>query len=354
MVPLDNTTARGARLLVGIPCLNEEATIAEVIASIPRDIPGVAQVDILVVDDGSTDSTAARAAAAGARVLSHGTNRGVGVAFQTMLRFAVENGYDALSNIDADGQFDANDIPRLVAPILKGEADFVTGSRFVDRALIPENMPGVKRWGNERMSALISTLSGRKYHDVSCGFRAYGREALLQLNLHGRFTYTQETFLDLTHKGLRVVEIPVVVKYFEGRKSRVAGSILTYAMRTSSIIFRIYRDYQPLRFFVGLALSFMLVGAGFASILFGHYLMTGMFTGQIWSGFVGGGLFLVGLLFLILGVVADMLDRIRMNQERILYELKRRAHEQKAEPRSAAFSSDTSSPPLTKISGGRA
>ncbi|MBI1944767.1 MAG: glycosyltransferase family 2 protein [Deltaproteobacteria bacterium] len=316
---------RPLRLLIALPCLNEAETVAKVIASLPRELPGVGSVDVLVVDDGSTDQTRARAQAAGAHVISHGYNRGVGAAFQTMLRYAVEQGVDLMANIDADGQFDAAEIALLVAPIVAGEADFVTGSRFVDRALIPHNMPGVKRWGNERMSTLISTLTQKKFHDVSCGFRAYSREALLQLNLHGRFTYTQETFLDLTAKGLRVKEVPVHVSYHEGRKSRVASSIPKYAVRTASIILRLYRDYNPLKFFFALAASFMVPGIGFIAFLGWHYLTTGLFTGQIWAGFVGGALSFVGLMFGILGVLADMLDRIRVNQERILYELKRRA-----------------------------
>lgn len=315
---------RPLRLLIALPCLNEEATVATVIASLPTTLQGIASVSVLVVDDGSTDGTRARALAAGAHVISHGYNRGVGAAFQTMLRYAVEQGVDLMANIDADGQFDASEIALLVAPIVAGEADFVTGSRFVDRALIPHNMPGVKRWGNERMSTLISTLTQKKFHDVSCGFRAYSREALLQLNLHGRFTYTQETFLDLTSKGLRVKEVPVHVSYHDGRKSRVASSIPKYAMRTASIILRLYRDYNPLKFFFALAAGFLVPGLCFIAFLGWHYLTTGLFTGQIWAGFVGGALSFVGLMFSILGVVADMLDRVRVNQERILYELKRR------------------------------
>src|SRR5688572_6054479 len=175
------------RLLVGVPCLNEAATIGAVLDAVPTRIDGVDDVVKLVVDDGSTDGTAREAVSHGAVVVSHGVNRGVGVAFQSMLRYAVENGFDALVSIDADGQFDAADIPRLVAPILERRADMVTGSRFVDRSFIPATMPTMKRWGNDRMANLISALTGRRFHDVSCGYRAYGREALLNLNLHGRF-----------------------------------------------------------------------------------------------------------------------------------------------------------------------
>jgi glycosyltransferase involved in cell wall biosynthesis len=249
-------------------------------------------------------------------------NRGVGVVFSTALRVAVEGHYVAMVNIDADNQFDPADIRRLIAPIASDEADFVTASRFKDPALVPK-MPPVKLWGNRRMSQLVSTLTGRKFYDVSCGYRAYGREALLRLNLHGRFTYTQETFLDLADKGLRIVEVPVAVRYFDDRVSRVAGNLWVYGTRTASIIFRVYRDYHPLRFFWRLGLAMGLVGLAFWTILLVHYLRTSMFTGQIWSGFVGAVFVGIGLSFFVLGVVADMLDRLRVNQERILYELKR-------------------------------
>ena len=314
---------RSKRLLVVIPCLNEAATVGGVITDIPRAIDGVGEVVVAIVDDGSSDDTAAVAKAAGAVVLSHGENRGVGAAFQTALAYAVAQRFDVMCNIDADRQFDPNDIPRLVKSIVDDESDFVSASRFVDKAFTPD-MPAVKHWGNLRMSALVSGLAGRRFHDVSCGFRAYSREALLNLNLHGRFTYTQETFLDLAFKGLRIREIPVTVKYFADRKSRVAGNLFKYGQRTSSIIFRLYRDYHPLRFFWSIAAFFLFVGFAFGTILLVHYARTGLFTGQIWSGFVGGFFAVVGLALGIVGVVADMLDRIRVNQERILYLLKKR------------------------------
>jgi glycosyltransferase involved in cell wall biosynthesis len=316
------------RLMVGIPCLNEADTVADVIKAVRQQVtaltlPGLTVLDVVIVDDGSRDQTAQVATEAGAAVLSHGYNRGVGIAFQTMLQHAMRHGYDAMVNIDADGQFDAAEIIKLVGPVFRGEADFVSGSRFMPGSPPPQNIPPIKLWGNHQMSKLIGSLAGRRFYDVSCGFRAYSRECMLWLNLHGRFTYTQETFLDVSSKGLRTQEVPVTVRYFDGRVSRVANSITKYAMRTSSIILRVYRDYHPLKFFGVIAMGFFCVGVLLLSWLSYHYLTTGKFTGQIWAGFTGGGFALVGLLLLIVGVVADMLDRIRVNQERILYLLKR-------------------------------
>jgi hypothetical protein len=173
------------------------------------------------------------------------------------------------------------------------------------------------------MSALINRLAGRSFHDVSCGFRAYSREALLQLNLHGRFTYTQEALHDQSRQQLRSLEVPIRVQYFPGRRSRVAGSLPRYTVKTLSTIIRFYRDYNPIPFFWTISGVCAVVAAGLGALLMNHYLQFGYFTGHIWAGFVGGFFALLSLVFFVVGLVADLLDRIRDNQERILYLLKR-------------------------------
>lgn len=315
-------TGHGLRLLVAIPCLNESATIADVIQHVPRAMPGIDHVDVLVVDDGSSDGTSEQAKVAGAIVIRHAINRGVGTAFQSAVAYAVENHYDIMVNIDGDRQFNPEDIPKLVAPTLAGEADMVTASRFIDPALVPD-MSKVKLVGNHMMSYLISRLVRQKFFDVSCGFRCYSREALLRLNLHGAFTYTQETFLDFAVKNLRIKEVPIEVKYFKDRKSRVAGNIWRYAVNTATIIFRGYRDYFPLRFFIRVAAIFAIPGALLTIAFFINYAMTGHFTGFLFAGFSAAFLFAMATIFLVLGVLADMLDRIRSNQERVLYILRK-------------------------------
>jgi glycosyltransferase involved in cell wall biosynthesis len=317
----DNSVAK--RLLVAIPCLNEAATIAQVVSEVPRLLPGIAQVDVVVVDDGSSDSTATEATTAGATVLRHPRNLGVGTAFQTAVNYAVENRYDLMVNIDGDRQFNPGDIPKLVLPVLADRAEMVTASRFADSEMTPD-MPRVKLVGNHLMSYLISRLVRQKFCDVSCGFRCYSREALLQLNLHGAFTYTQETFLDFAVKRLTILEVPVAVVYFPDRKSRVAGSILKYAVNTATIIFRGYRDYFPLRFFWSITLLFAIPALLGAAIFFGHYLATGRFTGYLFAGFLSAFFAIMSTVFFVVGIVADMLDRIRSNQERILYRIKKR------------------------------
>jgi glycosyltransferase involved in cell wall biosynthesis len=316
-----DVTSAPLRLLVAIPCLNEAATIGRVVRGVPRTMPHVGQVDVVVIDDGSHDDTAGAAQAAGATVIRHAHNRGVGLAFQTAVNHAVELRYDLMVNIDGDCQFDPQDIPKLVEPVVSGQADMATASRFADPLLTPD-MPRVKLVGNHMMSSLISTLVGTRYADVSCGFRCYNRESLLRLNLHGAFTYTQETFLDFAAKRIEIQEVPIQVRYFADRKSRVASSIVRYALNTATIILRGYRDYHPLRFFWGLSALFAIPAFLFAALFLGHYWMTGMFSGYLFAGFTAGFLSLIAMVFFVLGIVTDMLDRIRTNQERMLYLLK--------------------------------
>lgn len=309
------------KLVVFIPALNEEHSIQRVIASLPNLINVVEAVTCLVVDDGSVDRTAELAFASGAQVVSHGRNRGVGAAFHTALEYALTEEADILVGIDADGQFNPAEIPALLLPILENKADMVVGNRFA--AGKPANMHRLKYWGNQMVAKLISSITGQVFRDVSCGFRAYNREALLHLNIFGEFTYTHETILSLAYQGLRLSDLPISVEYFEGRKSRVAGSILRYAIQTSKIILRVLLDYRPIRVFGTFGGACMLIGAGFEVFLWVHYVLTGSFTPYKSTGFIGLGFIIFGLLILIIALIADMLNRLRINQDKLLYELKR-------------------------------
>lgn len=316
--------ARGeATLCVVIPALNEAATIADVIGRIPRDISGIARTIVVVVDDGSSDETPRLAEEAGATVVSHMSNRGVGAAFQTGIEQALAMGADYIVNMDGDGQFNPEDIRALLAPLIEEGVEMATASRFIDPAFYPE-MTRVKFYGNRYMSRLISHLCGKRFYDVSCGFRAYRRDALLRLNLFGAFTYTQETFLDLSFKGVQIREVPVRIRGTrEFGKSRVASNLFAYAFQTGKIIFRSYRDYQPMRLFGGFALALLVASAILGVFFFGHYFLNGRFTPHIWAGMTSGALLGLSALMFITGLIADMLARIRINQERMLYLLKK-------------------------------
>lgn len=311
-------------LCVILPALNEEATVADVIRRIPREIEGISNIRVIVLDDGSTDATRAESIKAGAEVISHPSNRGLGVAFRTGTSRALELGADYVVNMDSDGQFDPADIPTLLAPLLDGRTDCVTASRFADKALVPE-MNQVKLYGNHMMSWLISKLVGQRYYDVSCGFRAYTQDTLLHMNLQGRFTYTQETFMDLLFKGLRIEEVPVKVLGTRAvGKSRMASSISRYAFRTSKIIFRTFRDYYPLRVFGAIAAIFLVASLAFFAFLGIHYFQIGSFSPHKWAGFAGAFLGAIGVIVAVAGLLADMFVRIRLNQDLILYMMKKK------------------------------
>jgi glycosyltransferase involved in cell wall biosynthesis len=309
------------KLIIDIPALNEEEQIGQVIASLPKNMNGIDTIEFLVVDDGSTDATTITAREAGAMVIRHPVNRGVGAAFQSAMRHALENGADLLVTVDADGQFDAAEIPMLIEPILDGQADMVVGNRFAFG--IPANMPRLKYWGNQQVAKLIRTIAGQTLQDVSCGFRAYSREALLRLNIFGEFTYTHETIISLAYQGLRVAECPISVRYFQERRSRVADSVLRYAIQTSKIILRTTLDYRPLRIFGTLGSVLVGIGVLFEAFLLGHYFLTQAYSPYKALGFIGLAFIVFGMLVLIIALVADMINRMRLGQDKVLYELKK-------------------------------
>ena len=309
-----------SRLLIYLPALNEAERIAGVIQSIKQqDLPLGA--DILVVNDGSTDNTKALALEAGAQVVSHPTNRGVGSAFQSAQEYALEHNYDYLVSMDADGQFDPIEIPMLLAPLMENGHILTLGTRFHNGR--PEHMSAIKYRGNHWVNSIIGGIGGMKLADASCGFRAYSREALLRLNLQGQFTYTHETILDLLNKGCSIAQVPITVQYFPERQSRVAGSITQYAIRASRIIFKCQKDYQPFRFFGSIALLVLLVSlllGGFVGI---HWARTGMISPYKSLGIIALGLLTIAFLLFTTALIADSLGRLRVNQEKILYETRK-------------------------------
>jgi glycosyltransferase involved in cell wall biosynthesis len=322
------------KLVVTIPALNEAVTIAQVITGVPRKIQGINEIEVIVVNDGSTDGTADEAAAAGALVVNLHNRPGLGKVFSTGFERAMRRGADIIVNIDGDGQFDPADIPRLVKPILEGEADFVTCSRFADPALWPE-MPRVKFWGNRVVTGIINWVcGGTRFSDVSCGFRAFNREAAYRLTLFGRFTYTQETFIDLFGKGLRMAEVPLKVRGVrEHGTSRVASSIFKYATSSLPIILRAMRDIQPLKFFGGIAALLFVPAMVLGGFVTGYYIVKGRtspFTSLIT---MSGVLMTLSFLLGVLALLADMLGRHRKISEELLYLARRRMYAGKKPPR---------------------
>jgi glycosyltransferase involved in cell wall biosynthesis len=307
------------QLLVIMPALNEELLIGKVIREIPKEIEGIDSIEVLVIDDGSTDDTARVAREAGAGVVSLHANMGLGIAMQRGIDEAVRRGADYAVNIDSDGQFNPKDIPKLLEPLTSGEADFVSASRFKDKSLVPK-MPVVKRFGNWGMSKIVSWICGQTFADVSCGFRAYTRETMLQLVLSGSFTYTQESFILLAQRNLRIREVPLKIRGVrEQGQSRIASNLFRYAYRTLGIIYSCVRDFSPGSVFNAAAFALTTLATGLAGFFVWHRLSTGQFSPHIWAGFLSAFLYGVGFMMFWIGQVAIIVAGQRRLQERQLY-----------------------------------
>ncbi|MDB5326867.1 MAG: family 2 glycosyl transferase [Phycisphaerales bacterium] len=334
------------KLIVTIPALNEEKTIGDVIRGIPRDIQGIDEVEVIVCNDGSTDKTAELAEEAGAIVLNITGRPGLGRVFRTGMDRAMRRGADVVVNIDGDGQFNSGDIAKLIQPIINDEADFVTCSRFKDPSLHP-TMPGVKFWGNKVVTNIINWVcGGSDFSDVSCGFRAFNREAIYRMTLFGRYTYTQECFIDLFSKGCRIVEVPLKVRGVrEHGKSRVASSIVKYATNSLPIILRAMRDIQPLKFFGGIAGILFALGTLVGGFTFFWWVFNTEIVHRLADGTadrwvhktapftslitVSGVLFVLSFLIGAVALLADMMGRHRKISEEMLYLARRRIYSSK-------------------------
>jgi glycosyltransferase involved in cell wall biosynthesis len=310
------------KLIVIIPAYNEAKSIREVLKQMPNLKSMKINLQPVVIDDGSTDRTTEIAQGSGAVVIRHAQNEGLGKTIQDGIKYFLEQDAEILVNIDADLQYDPGDIQKLIQPILDGTADFVTAQRFSEGEgsnARPENMSRIKFWGNQVMTKLVNLLAGTNLGDVSSGFRAMNREAVLNLNLMGNYTYTHETIIDLACKKLRLLSVPIRVRYFSDRQSKVASNLLQYTNQTLRIILKAFRDYRPLYFF-GILAAIPLI-SGFVMIVFMliHFLIAGEFTPYKFIGFTGIYLFSLGLILIIIGFLADVMAGIRMTLEKQLY-----------------------------------
>lgn len=313
-------------LVVIIPAFNEAATVASVIDGARKPIDGVDSIKVVVIDDGSTDDTAQIASETGVKVVSFGHNKGLGAAFSQGLRSALSLGPDIIVNIDADGQFNPEDIPKLLGPIIEGKADMVTASRFADPSLVPK-MPWIKKWGNKRVASIVNRLAGQKLCDVSCGFRAYSRDAALRVTLLGGHTYTHEVILDMAFRGMRIIEVPVkIIGTREFGKSKVANNLWKYGWNSLVIMLSAFRDYRPMRVFGGISLTFLVLALACGGFITIHFLKTGAFSPYIFVAFIAGGCAFIALICYITALLAGMINRLRILQDEQLFLLRKKEY----------------------------
>lgn len=305
------------KLIVQIPCFNEEETLPATVADIPREIEGVEKVEILVIDDGSTDRTVEVAHALGVdHVVCNKHNVGLARTFRFGLDAALQAGADVIVNTDGDNQYMGADIPLLIAPVLSGQADMVIGDRQTDKI---EHFSRSKKFLQWFGSGVVRKFAGIWVPDAVSGFRAFSRDAALKLNIVSAYSYTIETVIQAGKKQLAVQSVPIRINP-ETRKSRLFKNVPDFVMRQVITIIRMYAMYQPLRFFfyMGATLSALGLIPVFRFLYF--YLVEGS-AGYIQSLVLGGVLLMMGFISLIAGLVADLISFnrqiIEMTLERI-------------------------------------
>jgi len=309
------------KLIVQIPCYNEEKTLPITLEHIPRKIEGVDVVEILVIDDGSTDNTVAVAKAHGVdHIVRFTNNKGLAEGFLAGLDASLRLGADIIVNTDGDNQYSGADIEKLIEPILNGRADIVVGDRQVNT--IPHFSP-LKKKLQHLGSWVVRQVSGTDIPDTTSGFRAFSREAALKINVVSKFSYTLETIIQAGKKNIAIGHVPVATNQ-KLRESRLFKSTLSYIKRSISTIIRIYMMYEPIKTF------FLIGGTIFTGglILSLRFLYFYFFTphggqGHIQSLILAAVLFIVGFQVMVIGLLSDLIADNRRLLEDTLYRVKK-------------------------------
>ena len=306
------------KLIVQIPCLNESETLAIALADLPREVAGFDSVEWLIIDDGSSDGTAEVARRNGVdHVVRHPVNRGLAVGFMTGIEACLKLGADVIVNTDADNQYCAADIPKLVAPILNEEADIVIGARPIDDT---EHFSWIKKKLQRLGSWAVRMASQTDVADAPSGFRAISREAAMRLNVFNSYTYTLETIIQAGQSNLRISSVPVRTNG-DLRPSRLVKSIPSYVKRSLLTIVRVFVIYRPLALFVYIGSLLMLVGVA-AGARFLYFYLVGSGGGHVQSVVFASLFITLGVLCYMMGLIGDLISTNRKLLERINLQLR--------------------------------
>jgi len=307
------------KLVIQIPCLNEATTLPATLADLPRSVPGIDVVEVLVIDDGSRDGTADVARALGVdHVVRLRRNKGLAAAFTAGIDACIKQGADYIVNTDADNQYAGHEIPKLLAPLLSGEADIVIGDRNIAEL---HHMSWRKRQLQGLGSWVVRQVSNTSVPDTTSGFRAYTREAALRMTIVSEFSYTLESIIQAGKKRMAIAHVPVATNP-RTRDSRLFDSLFSYVKRSSATIVRIYAMYEPLKVFVLLG-SALLLGGFVLGARYAYFWAMGDIRGHLQSAILSVLLLILGFQTLQWGIMADLVASNRKLLEDLLYRVRK-------------------------------
>jgi glycosyltransferase involved in cell wall biosynthesis len=308
------------KLIIQVPCLNESEHLAGTVADLPRRIDGVDAIEVLVIDDGSTDGTSARAVELGVHhIVRFPRNRGLSAAFMAGIDTSLRLGADIIVNTDADNQYRGADIARIVAPILEGRADVVIGDRQTDKlAHFSPLKRLMQRWG----SRMVRRVSGTRVADATSGFRAISRRAAYRMFVHNRFSYTLETIIQGGASGVVFEDVPLETNPAR-RASRLFTSVPEYLRRNGPVIFRAYAMYRPVQTFLYVAVVLLLAGATLVGRFLYYFARDPSYGGHTQSLVVGVGAVILSFLVGLFAFLSDLLSANRRLLEEVLARVRR-------------------------------